>query len=293
MTKQWKGSLVAIVTPFNNDGSIDYNAYENLLNFHINNNTNGIVVCGTTGEAASLSNTEYTEIIKFTVDIIDNKIPVIAGTGSNCTNTAIQNSKLAQSLGVDAVLLVSPYYNKPTQKGMYQHFKAVAESINIPLILYNVPGRTSVNMSVELIVNLAKDIENIIGIKEASGDLVQMAKILKDKPSDFMVFSGDDALAFQAVCMGADGVISVVANIIPSEFSNLMKLASNNSLNEAREIYYKYLPLIDACFIESNPIPVKTALAKMNMIKETFRLPLCSMDEENMKILEKELNLTN
>lgn len=293
MTKHWKGSLVAIVTPFNTDGSIDYIAYSKLLKFHLDNNTNGIIVCGTTGEAASLSGSEYAEIIKFTTDNINGKLPVIAGTGSNCTRTSVENSILAESLGVDGVLVVSPYYNKPTEKGMYQHFKTVADSIKIPVILYNVPGRTAVNMSVNLIIKLANEIDNIVAVKEASGDLVHMANILRNKPDGFMVFSGDDALAFQAVCMGADGVISVVANIIPAEFSKLMKLSSEASLNSAREIYYKYLPLIDACFVESNPIPVKTALAEMNLINETFRLPLCSMETENKKVIVGELENLN
>lgn len=289
MKKNWQGSIVAIVTPFNTDGSIDYNAYENLINFHLENKTDGIVVCGTTGEAATLNKQEYSEIIKYTVDKVNKKVPVIAGTGTNSTVDAIENSVLAESLGVDGILVVSPYYNKPSRNGLKDYFGQIAKAVTVPIILYNVPGRTAGNIPVDLVVELANDFDNIVGIKEASGNLEQMACILRDKPKDFMVFSGDDALAFQAVCMGANGVISVIANLIPEDFHSLMNYASKGDLVQAKETYYKYLKLIQLCFIESNPIPVKTGLAIMNKLDEEFRSPMCRMIPKNRTLLEEEM----
>ncbi|BAX82181.1 4-hydroxy-tetrahydrodipicolinate synthase [Labilibaculum antarcticum] len=289
MRKAWQGSIVAIVTPFNIDGSIDYTAFDNLIDFHLENETDGIVVCGTTGEAATLNKKEYAELIKHTVDKVDKRIPVIAGSGTNSTSEAIENSCLSESLGVDAVLVVSPYYNKPTRNGLKDYFSQIAKAVNVPILLYNVPGRTAGNIPADLVVELANEFDNIVGIKDASGNLEQLACILKDKPSDFMVFSGDDALAFQAVCMGASGVISVIANLIPKEFHDLMNAASQGDLVKAKEIYFKYLRLIQLCFIESNPIPVKTGLAIMNKLDEEFRSPMCRMMDENRKLLVDEM----
>ncbi|PKQ66909.1 4-hydroxy-tetrahydrodipicolinate synthase [Labilibaculum manganireducens] len=289
MRKAWQGSIVAIVTPFNIDGSIDYTAFDNLIDFHLKNETDGIVVCGTTGEAATLTKMEYAELIKHTVEKVNKRIPVIAGSGTNSTSEAIENSCLAESLGVDAILVVSPYYNKPTRKGLKDYFSQISTAVTVPIILYNVPGRTAGNIPADLVVELATEFENIVGIKEASGNLEQMACILRDKPSDFMVFSGDDALAFQAVCMGADGVISVVANLIPKEFHNLMLAASKGDLAKSKEIYFKYLRLIQLCFIESNPIPVKTGLAIMNKLSEEFRSPMSVMMDENRILLVNEI----
>ncbi|MDQ1770397.1 4-hydroxy-tetrahydrodipicolinate synthase [Labilibaculum sp. A4] len=289
MRKAWQGSIVAIVTPFNIDGSIDYTAFDNLIDFHLKNETDGIVVCGTTGEAATLTKKEYAELIKHTVEKVNKRIPVIAGSGTNSTSEAIENSCLAESLGVDAILVVSPYYNKPTRKGLKDYFSQISKAVTVPIILYNVPGRTGGNIPADLVVELATEFENVVGIKEASGNLEQMACILRDKPSDFMVFSGDDALAFQAVCMGADGVISVVANLIPKEFHNLMLAASKGDLAKSKEIYFKYLRLIQLCFIESNPIPVKTGLAIMNKLSEEFRSPMSVMVDENRILLVNEI----
>lgn len=289
MRKAWQGSIVAIVTPFNIDGSIDYTSFDNLIDFHLENETDGIVVCGTTGEAATLNKKEYAELIKHTVDKVNKRVPVIAGSGTNSTSEAIENSCLSESLGVDAILVVSPYYNKPTRNGLKDYFSQISKAVNIPIILYNVPGRTAGNIPVDLVVELANEFENIVGIKEASGNLEQLACILRDKPSDFMVFSGDDALAFQAVCMGASGVISVIANLIPKEFHDLMNAASQGDLVTAKAIYFKYLRLIQLCFIESNPIPVKTGLAIMNKLDEEFRSPMCRMMDENRKLLVDEM----
>jgi 4-hydroxy-tetrahydrodipicolinate synthase len=289
MKKAWQGSIVAIVTPFKMDGSIDYTAFDHLIDFHLENKTDGIVVCGTTGEAATLSKEEYTALIKHTVEKVNKRVPVIAGSGTNSTSEAIKNSCLAESLGVDAILVVSPYYNKPSRKGLKDYFSQIANAVEVPIILYNVPGRTSGNIPADLTVELAKEFDNIVGIKEASGNLEQVACILRDKPADFMVFSGDDALAFLAVCMGANGVISVIANLIPKEFHELMFAASNGDLMKAKKIYFKYLKLIQLCFVESNPIPVKTALALMDKLQEKFRSPMCEMLDENKKLLVDEM----
>ena len=289
MRKNWQGSIVAVVTPFNADGSIDYASFDGLINFHLENETNGIVVCGTTGEAATLSKEEYAEVIQFVVKKVNKQVPVIVGTGSNCTATAIENSLLAESLGADAVLVVAPYYNKPTRKGLIDYFSQIATSIDIPVIMYNVPGRTACNIPCDVVIELANKFDNIAGIKEASGNLEQMACILRDKPKDFMVFSGDDALAFPAVCLGADGVISVIANLFPKEFHDLMDFALKGDLIAARDLHLKYLKIIQLCFIESNPIPVKTGLSLMGKVKEEFRSPMSRMEEENKTELLVEL----
>ena len=293
MRKAWRGSIVAVVTPFNSDGSIDYAAFEGLIDFHLENETDGIVVCGTTGEAATLSKQEYADLIKFAIDKVGKRVPVIAGTGSNSTFAAIENSRLAESLGADGVLVVAPYYNKPTRNGLKDYFSQVSESVSIPVILYNVPGRTASNVPADLVVELANEYDNIVGIKEASGNLEQMASILRDKPNGFMVFSGDDALAFPAACLGADGVISVIANLIPREFHDLMKAASVGDLVKAKEIHYRYLKLIQLCFIESNPIPVKTGLGLMERLTEEFRSPMSRMMDENKEKLKKEMQALN
>ncbi|MBI9059411.1 MAG: 4-hydroxy-tetrahydrodipicolinate synthase [Labilibaculum sp.] len=289
MRKAWQGSIVAIVTPFNIDGSIDYTAFDNLIEFHVENETDGIVVCGTTGEAATLNKEEYANLIEHTVEKVNKRIPVIAGTGTNSTSEAIENSCLAESLGVDGILVVAPYYNKPSRNGLKDYFTQISKAVSVPIVLYNVPGRTACNIPVDLVVELANELDNVVGIKEASGNLEQLACLLKDKPSDFMVFSGDDALAFQAVCMGADGVISVIANIIPKEFHTLMNAAEKGDLNQARAIYFKYLKLIQLCFIESNPIPVKTGLAVMDKLSEEFRSPMCRMIDDNRDLLVAEM----
>ena len=289
MRKAWQGSIVAIVTPFNIDGSIDYTAFDNLIEFHVENETDGIVVCGTTGEAATLNKEEYANLIKHTVEKVNKRIPVIAGTGTNSTSEAIENSCLAESLGVDGILVVAPYYNKPSRNGLKDYFTQVSKAVKVPIILYNVPGRTACNIPVDVVVELATELDNVVGIKEASGNLEQLACLLKDTPDDFMVFSGDDALAFQAVCMGADGVISVIANLIPKEFHNLMLAAEKGDLNQARAIYFKYLNLIQLCFIESNPIPVKTGLAVMNKLDEEFRSPMSRMMADTRKLLVAEM----
>jgi len=284
-----KGSIVAIVTPFLESGEIDWNSFDQLINFHLDNNTDGIVVCGTTGETPTLSDEEDEALVARAIELINGRIPVIAGSGSNSTQTAIEKTQKAKELGADAALVVVPYYNKPTQKGIYNHFKAVAEAVDIPIILYNVPSRTGAGLEPATTVKLAKDFKNIVAVKEAAGVLSYFADIISEAPDGFLIYSGDDYLSTTANFLGADGCISVIANIIPKEFQQLMKLSMNGEVAASRELFYKYMKIMDLCFIESNPIPVKTALAEMGLIKETFRAPLCTMLDENKQKLVDEL----
>ncbi|MCT4614765.1 MAG: 4-hydroxy-tetrahydrodipicolinate synthase [Marinifilaceae bacterium] len=290
----WRGSFPAIVTCFNQDGSIDYKGFEKLLDFNLDSKVDGIVVCGTTGEAATMSADEYKEIVSFTVKHVNGRVPVIAGVGSNNTLAAVKNSKIVESVGVDAVLAVTPYYNKPNRNGIIDYFIQIADSVNLPVIMYNVPGRTGYNMPADLCVELSNMRDNIAGIKEASGDMEKMAEIISNTSDDFMVFSGDDALAFTAACLGANGVISVVANIIPREFSQMIHLVHSCDLNSAREIHFKYLKLIQLCFVESNPIPVKTILSQMfEYFNEVFRSPLAPISDDNKELLVEEIKRLN
>ena len=284
-----KGSIVAIVTPFHESGEIDWDAFDKIIDFHLNNNTDGIVVCGTTGETPTLSDEEDEALVARAVELVKGKFPVIAGSGSNCTYTAIDKTKKAKELGADAALVVVPYYNKPTQKGIYNHFKAVTEAVDIPIVLYNVPSRTGAGLDPATVIQLANDFDNIVAVKEAAGEMSYFTEILANAPKDFLVYSGDDFLSCSANLLGADGCISVVANIIPKDFHTLMEASQNGDVKVTRELFYKYQKLMDLCFIESNPIPVKTALAEMGFMKETFRAPLCTMDDENKQKLVDEL----
>lgn len=285
-----RGSIVAIVTPFNEMGDIDYLALDRLLQLHLENGTDGIVVCGTTGEASTMDDVEYTEIVEFVVRRVNRQIPVIAGSGGNSTFQTLKKSQIAISCGVDGLLVVTPYYNKPNPRGMYAHYQHIAENVDVPIILYNVPSRTGSNLSPELTLRLALDFENIVAIKEATGDLNQMMEIIRNRPAGFKVYSGEDTLAIAMLSIGADGCISVAANIIPKEFSELMHLGLNHDFNAAQEIQYKYFKMMNLNFIESNPIPVKTALYLMGMTQNQFRLPLAPISsEENFSILRNEL----
>ena len=284
-----KGSIVALVTPFLESGEIDWDAFDKIIEFHLNNNTDGIVVCGTTGETPTLSDEEDEALVARAVELIKGKIPVIAGSGSNCTLTAIEKTQKAKELGADAALVVVPYYNKPTQKGIYSHFKAVAEAVDIPIILYNVPSRTGAGLEPETVIQLANDFDNIVAVKEAAGIMSYFTDILANAPKDFLVYSGDDFLSCSANLLGAHGCISVVANIIPQDFSKLMDASQKGDVKVTRDLFYKYQKLMDLCFIESNPIPIKTALAEMGMMQETFRAPLCTMVEDNKQKLVDEL----
>lgn len=284
-----KGSIVAIVTPFRADGEIDFDAFDQLIEFQIANKTNGLVVCGTTGETPALSEEEDATLIKRAVDKVAGRIPVIAGTGSNCTKDCIKYTQRAKDLGVDAVLIVAPYYNKPTDAGMYLHFGSVAKAVDVPIVLYNVPGRTGSNIKPDVVIKLANDYKNIVAIKEAQGDLAVMAELVAKRPEGFKIFSGDDFTSMSSNYIGADGCISVIANVLPEAFSNLMSLSLNAEVKKANEIFYKYRTIMDLMFVESNPIPVKTALAMMGMNEEIFRGPLCVMDAQNRTMLEDEL----
>ena len=284
----FKGSIVAIVTPFKDD-KVDEQKLRELVELHIKNGTSGIVPCGTTGESATLSFEEHDRVIEITVEQVKKRVPVIAGTGSNSTEEAIILTKHARRTGADASLQVSPYYNRPTQKGLYEHFKAVADSVDIPIILYNIASRTGVNIEPETIAKLAKDCKNIVGVKEASGNLDQMSRIKALCGKDFDLISGDDSLTLPILSIGGTGIISVVANIVPKDVAALVNEFEKGNLEKAREIHYKLLPLIKAIFIETNPIPVKTAMGLLGMCEPDLRLPMCSMLPENLEKLNKAL----
>jgi 4-hydroxy-tetrahydrodipicolinate synthase len=288
----FEGSYVAIVTPFKN-GKVDGDALKGLIEFHIENGTNGIVPCGTTGESATLNHAEHSEVIGIAVNTCNGRIPVLAGTGSNATHEAIELTLSAEKLGADGALLITPYYNKPTQEGLYQHFAAIAKATKLPVMLYNVPSRTAINMLPATVARLS-EIKNIVGIKEASGNLVQVSEIIQSCPPDFSIISGEDALTWPILALGGKGVISVTANLVPDKFSRLCKAASEGDVKTARALHYELMKLNDIMFIETNPIPVKAALALMGRIDNEFRAPLCPpMDAslEKLKSVLKEYSL--
>lgn len=281
----FKGSMVALVTPFRNN-KVDEKALKELVEFHIKNGTSALVPCGTTGESATLSYGEHDKVIELTIEFAAGRIPVIAGTGSNSTEEAITLTKHAKKSGAAASLQVSPYYNRPTQKGLYLHFKAIAEAVDIPIILYNIASRTGVNIEPETFVKLA-GIKNIIGVKEASGSLEQMARIRNLCPKDFLLISGDDALTLPVMSIGGVGIISVVGNIIPRDVADMCSSFEKGDVRKAQALHYKMLPLVKAMFVETNPIPVKTAMGLMKMMGPEMRLPLCDMLPENKEKLVK------
>jgi 4-hydroxy-tetrahydrodipicolinate synthase len=284
----FKGSIVAIVTPFKN-GKVDEKAYRDLIEFQIKNGTSGIVPCGTTGESATLSFEEHDRVIELTIAQAKKRVPVIAGTGSNSTAEAIMLTRHAAEAGADASLQVSPYYNRPTQKGLYEHFKAIAEAVDIPVILYNIASRTGVNIEPETMAKLSRDCKNIVGVKEASGNLDQMSRIKQLCGENFTLISGDDSLTLPILSIGGIGIISVAANIVPQDVANLVQEFERGNLRKAQELHYRLLPLIKALFIETNPIPVKTAMGLMGLCQADLRLPLCPMLESNLELLKKAL----
>lgn len=283
-----KGSYVALVTPFKNN-DIDYNALENLIDFHLKNNTDGILFCGTTGESPSLAGDEKERLLRFGLKKINKQVHVMMGTGTNNLHHTISATIKAQEWGVDYALVITPYYNKPTQNGLYLHFKAVSANTDIPIVIYNVPGRTGVNINAETTLKLAHEFKNIIGIKEASGDLIQLSRIVKDAPAGFAVMSGEDALNYPILCCGGSGVISVTANIVPGKVHDLVELVAKEKYRKAKELHLELLELNQAMFIETNPIPVKESLHLMGMIERELRLPMCYLQDENLKKLEKVL----
>ena len=267
------GSIVALVTPFHEDGSVDYDSLRKLIDWHIAEGTNVIGVVGTTGESPTVSVEEHCEIIRVAVEQAKGRVPIMAGAGANSTREAIELTTNAKTAGADACLLVTPYYNKPTQEGLYQHFKAIAEAVDIPQILYNVPGRTACDMLTETVIRLST-VKNIIGIKEATGDLARAKAIIDGVSKDFLVLSGDDATAVELILLGGKGNISVTANVAPRDMSDLCNAALKGDAVTARAIHEKLMPLNKTLFIESNPIPVKWALHEMGLMPDGIRLPL-------------------
>ncbi len=283
-----KGSIVAIVTPFKKD-KVDEQTLKKLVRFQIKNGTSAILPCGTTGESPTLSHEEHDRVIEICIEAAEKKVPILAGTGSNSTAEAIRLTKHAAKAGADAVLSVTPYYNKPTQEGLYLHFKAIADSVNIPIVLYNIPGRTSRNIEPETMARLAKDCKNIIGVKEAAGSLEQMQTIKQICPKDFLLFSGDDALTLPLLSIGGVGVISVAANIIPADVAQMITAFEQGDIKTAQKMHYKMLPLVKALFIETNPAPVKEAMELLGMCSADLRLPLCGLSAKNKEKLKDAL----
>lgn len=282
----FRGSGVAIVTPFNEDGSIDFESLGRLLDFHLENKTDAIIIAGTTGEASTMTDEEQIEIVKFTVDKINGRIPVIAGAGSNDTRHGIELSKMCEEVGADGLLQVTPYYNKTSQRGLYKHFEAIANKVSIPIILYDVPGRTGMTIAPETVAELAK-LSNIVGLKDATGDLGYTCKVKSLVPEDFSIYSGNDDVVVPLLSLGGTGVISVWANICPIEVHNMCEYFFKGDIKKAYEIQIKYKELIDALFMEPNPIPIKSAMNIMSMNAGNLRLPLYEASDETKKTLKR------
>lgn len=285
----FKGAGVALVTPMKEDLSIDYDKLEELVDFHVKNGTDSIIICGTTGEAATQSHEEHLATVKACVEFAKKRIPVIAGSGSNCTETAIYLSQKAEEYGADGLLVVSPYYNKATQQGLIGHFSAVADSVKLPIILYNVPSRTGCNIQPQTVAQLVKNVDNIVGIKEASGDISQVANIMQLTDGKIDLYSGNDDQIVPILSLGGLGVISVLSNVAPKETHDIVAKYLDGDVKGSRDLQLKYLPLIHALFSEVNPIPVKKALNLMGMNVGTLRMPLTEMSPEKAALLEAEM----
>jgi 4-hydroxy-tetrahydrodipicolinate synthase len=284
MSTTFSGSFVAMVTPFKN-GKIDEAKVRELVEMHVAGGTDGLIPCGTTGESPTLSHDEHRRLVELVVETARKRITVIAGTGSNATSEAVDLTKHAERAGANGALVVSPYYNKPTQEGLYRHFRAVADSVQIPIIVYNIASRTVINIETATMARLARDCRNIAGVKEASGSLDQMAQVIAACGPDFTVLSGDDNLTIPLMAIGGHGVISVIANIVPRETADMVHAALDGDWKRARELHYKLLPLARAAFLETNPIPIKEAMAMAGMLTAEFRLPMCPMGEANRETL--------
>ena len=284
----FRGSIVAIVTPFK-QGKVDEEAYRALIDFQIENGTSAIVPCGTTGESATLNMEEHNRVVDIAVEAVNKRVPVIAGTGGNSTKEAIALTEHAKKAGADAGLQVTPYYNKPTQEGLYQHFRAIAKAVPFPQVLYNVPSRTSVNMLPETVARLA-ELPEVVAIKEASGNLAQMMEILRVAGDNISLLSGDDNLTLPVLSIGGSGVVSVVANIVPKDTADMVKAWEEGKYEKAKGLFHKLFPLCQAMFYETNPIPVKTALSLMGKIQDELRLPLSTIAPSNMERLKKTLD---
>ena len=286
-----RGCATALVTPFEADGAIDEPRLRELIDYQINGGVRILVPCGTTGESVTMTEDENKFVIRTTVELARGRAKVIAGTGSNSTAVTIQRSQAARDLGVDGVLTVAPYYNKPTQAGLYAHFRAIAEAVpGLPVVIYNVPGRTSSNISAETTLRLARDVENIVAVKEASGNLSQIMEILRGRPDGFKVISGDDSLTLALIALGGDGLISVASNEAPNLLSRMNDLALAGNWDEARALHYRLLPLMEGNFIESSPGPVKAGMALMGLLEENLRLPLVPVQEKTRDRMRDILN---
>lgn len=291
--KKITGAITAIVTPFTKTGDVDVKALKSLVKFQLNGKIDGIVACGSTGEAATLTDEEYQLVVKTVAQESREKVLVIAGAGSNNTQKAIYFSKLAKDAGAKALLHVTPYYNKPTPNGLVAHYKAIANTVDLPIILYNVPGRTGLNSIAATTLRIAKEVPQVIAVKEASGNVSQMMDIVKGAPKNFSILSGDDILTLPLISVGGHGCISVVSNEVPQEFTQLIHFALNGDFEKAKNLHFKLMDLMNVNFIETNPLPVKTALSMMGKIEEAFRLPLVPMEEKNKLVLKNVLKGLN
>ena len=285
----FKGVYTAIVTPFKEDESLDKKSFKKLIDFQIENGITGIVPCGTTGESPTLSHKEHDKVIELAVKHVNKRVAVIAGTGSNSTAEAIRLTKHAEEAGADACLLVNPYYNKPTQEGLYRHFKAIADSVKFPCIVYNIKGRTAVNVETSTLMRIVKDCKNVAAVKEASGDLNQMKEVIAQRPEGFSVLSGDDNMALDLIKAGGNGVISVASNAVPDRMVAMVKAALDGNFDEAEKLNKDLAPLFEAEFVETNPIPIKYMLALKGMCKEVYRLPLCELRPQSKEKVKKVL----
>jgi 4-hydroxy-tetrahydrodipicolinate synthase len=283
----FKGAIVAIATPFKK-GKVDEEALRGLIEFQIKNGTDGIVPCGTTGESPVLTHKEHDRVVEITVNAVKKRVPVIAGTGSNSTDEAIRLTRHAYDVGADGALIVAPYYNRPTQEGLYQHYKLIAEKVPIPIIVYNIPSRTGVNITPDTMAKLSK-IKNIVGVKEAAGSLQQMQEMITACGPNFSVLSGDDFFTFPLMCLGGHGIISVASNVAPAAVAELVDAISAGKFKKAKELHYKLTPLVNSLFIETNPAPVKAALAMMGKIQYEIRLPLVKLSDANYEKLKQAL----
>ena len=283
------GAGVALITPMNDDGSVNYEKLRELLEFHVANKTDAIIICGTTGEASTLSDEEHLECIRFACEVINKRIPVITGTGSNCTQSAIELSKEAEKSGVDGLLLVTPYYNKATQNGLKAHYKAIAKEVNVPIILYNVPSRTGTRLAPQTVVDLCHEVPNIVGVKDATGDISEVAELMSLAKGTVDVYSGNDDQIVPVLSLGGKGVISVLSNILPKETHDMVASYLDGDVVKSCEMQLKYFDLVKALFCEVNPIPVKKALNLMGMEVGSLRLPLTEMEDANAKRLEEEM----
>lgn len=283
MNNKFKGTGVAIVTPFHKHGTVDFTSLGKIIEHIINNGVNYIVALGTTGETATLTEKEKIAVTDFIIETTDKRVPIVLGIGGNNTQKLIEQIKETNFDGIDAILSVSPYYNKPQQKGLFYHFKSIADVAPVPMIIYNVPGRTGVNISVETTLKLANEVESIIGIKEASGNMIQIMQLIKDKPKDFLIISGDDALTMPSICAGADGVISVVANAFPKEFSEMVDFALKGNMIKAKELHYKLYDFGNAIFEDGSPAGIKAALEALELCQNNLRLPLVKVNKQTLQ----------